>query len=471
MSDIRDVLQNRTTHLAQSLRGADEFNLPAAKGAVRRKRTVRGVLVGSAATVAVLAIGAGAWAGYGAWRVGPATSQSPSATPSGSEKPSASPSPSVTPSDEHQIVSGADVEILERLEHPTTGETWHEPVEIASLGVNNTEGWPDEMRYFEIGTRGDATIVAVVPSSYGPYAQGYGINQLLEVEGDEVRWIRCPSSRASDPCTDFEPSNAGSFSVDSDTHYDSLTYPQTTSPVSGWNLGTAPGAEVQFPEYALLGTANGFPGIDLGDYEDDMTTGATRRELAKLGASTLVEYDSAGPIPGTVSSRFAIETPFGSVIWLGGWSGNMYEPSTVNGVWYAPDSVTWDDGKDTFTKSAAGSSSFDKPRPLPAALSCNAPDEVTLDAFDPADWVKAGTHAEGADVYLPVDGGNAQAKAVWTWLHDNSGADQINPDLKYPYSTYKEFLADRSVFAWQRPDGAWVLAINSYAAQRVYECA
>ena len=111
-------LRQRDLGRAQSLRGADEFNLPAAKGAVRRKRTVRGVLVGSAATVAVLAIGAGAWAGYGAWRVGPATSQSPSATPSGSEKPSASPSPSVTPSDEHQIVSGADVEILERLEHP-----------------------------------------------------------------------------------------------------------------------------------------------------------------------------------------------------------------------------------------------------------------------------------------------------------------------------------------------------------------
>lgn len=472
MSDIRDVLRTRTSGLAASLRNTDEFDLASTRGTVKRKRAVRAAVVSTAAAVAVVAVGAGAWAGYSALTVGPATSPSPSATPSGSasEGPSSTPSPSVTPTPDREIVSGADVEILERLENPTTGEHWHEPQPIENLQLEDNADGEDLNNYFAVGTHGKATIIVSTASEFIVYGNGFPVGLMYESDDDGLRFIACPSARDSDDCIDADLVPE-SVAIDTTTHYDSLTYPATISPVAGWNLHrTIPdGSYVLGSSY--FGSANTFPG-NVSETNDISTFGYEDRiELASLGESTLAEYRVRGMVPGTTASRYVIETPFGSVIWLGEGNGNSWEPSPVNGEWYSAGAVTWDDGKNTFTKSPEGASSFEKPRPVPAAELCFAPDEVTVDALDPEQWVAAGDHTEGPRVYLPVEGGNDQSKATWKWLSENSFGSEGDEADVYPYSSYKEFLADRSVFAWQRPDGQWVLAINSYAGQRVYECA
>ena len=127
MSDIRDVLQNRTSGLALSLRNADEFNAIGAKGMIKRKRALRATLVAGVAAVGVIVVGAGAWAGYGAMKVTPAVS--PSSSPSTTPSASSTPSPSATPSAAPVVYEGrnpnmTDAEALARAEHPATGEVW-----------------------------------------------------------------------------------------------------------------------------------------------------------------------------------------------------------------------------------------------------------------------------------------------------------------------------------------------------------
>lgn len=470
MTELRDVLQQRAAHLANSLRDADEFSEPVVAKAVRRKRASRTALISTAATIAVIGIGTGAWAGYGALNPAPVASATPSPTASASAGPKVTQSPRATPSPEHTIVSGADVEILERLQHPTTGETWHAPQEIDAITLYASDDGLDPGRFYAVGSREGATIVAVVPSGYNFYGEGYGIDALLEVDGSQVRWLTCPSARETDPCLTAPSDPAPGVVVDKTTHYDSLTYPIVTSPVAGWNLGTAPNIDIPYPEVGYFGAAVGFPGITYEDYESDFTEGAKREVLAALGDSTLVELRTAGVVPGTTSVRYAIETPLGSVIWLGHGSGNTWSPSTVNGAWYEEGSVVWDDGKDTFVALPADEPD-DVPRPVPATEYCGAPDDVLLDSFDASEWAASGIHGQGATVYLPTEGGNPPAKATWSWMKGNSWADQVEASLAYPYPKYRDFLAARSVFAWERPDGEWVLAINANAGQWVYECA
>jgi len=246
--------------------------------------------------------------------------------------------------------------------------------------------------------------------------------------------------------------------VDTETHYDSLTYPANVSPVEDWSLGTAAATEYSGSE-AIFGTANYFPGI-APEYPDESLYGWDDRHLlAALGASALVEFRGEGDVSGTTGVRFAIETPFGSQINLA---------QAAQHEWYGAGVVTWDDGVDSFAASADKGGAWNV---IPAASACFGADEVLLDDFDPNEWRAMGKHSAGSTVYLPVKGGNAAAKATWEWMRDNSWADQIDEGESYPYDTYGAFLTGRSVFTWQRPDGAWVLAISREAGQRVYECA
>ena len=186
MSDLRDVLQNRAHGLANSMQGADEFDVNVATKSVRRNRVVRGALVTGGTFVMVMAVGFGGWVGYDVLRPAPPASQTPSPSAPPSTEPSVT--PSITAQPVHPIVSGDDVAILERLQNPTTGETWHEPRAIDDPGTGL-----DGRLYYEVGNRGDASIVVAVPDGFMIYTAGFGIEALFEVTSDELRWISCPS--------------------------------------------------------------------------------------------------------------------------------------------------------------------------------------------------------------------------------------------------------------------------------------
>jgi hypothetical protein len=287
---------------------------------------------------------------------------------------------------------------------------------------------------------------------------------MFEIEGDTARMLTCPSARAGDTCLDWstdweEPGR----SLDPDTHYDSLTYPERVQPLEGWTFSTAPLASADWVDSTnAFGDANTFPGIATTAEERSSLGRDERIEIVALGESTLVEFRAPGAVPGLTDSRFAMETPYGGVI---------PSNSSFTDAYYGVGAVTWNDGVDTFTHPEIWG---DAPQEFPvraASLACFGPDETLAQDFDPSEWEVAGTHRLGFDVYLPSEDDNELARAVWITMRDNSWGTDIDPALEYPYATLDEFLDARSVFAWERPDGEWVIAMDGFAGQRVYECA
>lgn len=386
-------------------------------------------------------------------------------SPSASAEPAITASPSVSADPPHAIVSGDDVAILAKLESPTTGETWHDPVPIANLGLLEYPefGIPDDYRYYEVGARGDATIVVAIPGFFDDLTGGLPVYAMFEVDASGARMVTCPSVRPLDFCLDWssdweEPGR----SLDHSIRYDSLTYPVEVQPLPGWVLRTARLKDSKWVDSAdAFGDSYTFPGISLTTGEADWLGRSDRRELVGLGQSTLVEFRHPGKVPGLTDSRFAIETPYGAVI---------PSESAMTSQWYGVGAVTWDDGAHTFTHLSPWDGTAEAWPVVSASLACFGPDETLAASFNRSQWVKSGVHRLGGDVYLPASGGNAVSAAVWQTMRDSSWGVDWEPALAYPYPTVDEFLAARSVFAWERPDGEWVIAMDAYAGQRVYEC-
>ena len=376
------------------------------------------------------------------------------------------PAPTTEPPEPHEIVSGADVAILERLEAPTTGEVWQTPVEIASLGLfpYQDAGTVDAFRYFHIGNRDGSRIIAAVEPYFEPLLRGHNIFAVIEHDGVIARMVTCPSSRTSDGCLTFsEDWLEEGRSIDTAIHYDSLTYPVAVEPVPGWTLRLGPLAHSPWPvTIEAFGEANAFPGFSLTPDALELTgLDGDRSVLAELGESALVEWRSPSPVPGIVESYLAVETPYG---------GSIPSRTAFTDDWYGVGAVTWDDARDTFTHPAIWDGGTETFPVRPANLACVMADDALATSFDESQWVKAGTHRKGLDVYVPVPGGNAISQAVFTTMKDSSWAHEVEPTLTYPYTSYADFEAARSVFAWERPDGEWAIAVDAYALQRVWEC-
>ncbi|WP_291379649.1 hypothetical protein [Demequina sp.] len=390
---------------------------------------------------------------------------SPSATPSASAAPSAS--PSVAPPPPHEIVSGADVAVLERLNAPTTGETWHEPREIANLGLFYYPAFDieDTYRYFEVGNLGAARLVVATTEYFEFYSGGYEVYALFVVTDTSAAMITCPSARGSDACLDWSADweEPGRY-LEPSVAFDTLTYPANVEPLAGWVLQPARLATTSHStSLQAYGDANEFPSIATTPDERAFLGRDTRILLTALGDSNLVEFRAEGDVSGLTDSRYAVETPYGAVV---------PSESAFSAAYYGQGAVTWTDGTDTFTHPDASGSGGTMEYPVrSASLACFGPDETIADAFDPSEWEVAGSHRLGFDVYLPVAGGNDLAQDVWQTLRDASWGEDIEPSLAYPFDTFDQFLTARSVLAWERPDGEWVIAIDGYAGQRVYECA
>lgn len=460
MSEIRKLMNEHLSHLESS----DPHGIEPAPVVIasRRRRRARAALVTGAAVGVFALAGAGTWLGLRMWDAAPIASNPP--LPSVSESPSPLPTPTPTPEESPVLwagfVTGDDVDVLARLKDPTTGETWSVPTEIDDPGIQDAE---TSARYFEVGARGTATIVVEVWPDFDLSFGEYAIGGIYEVDGDEIRFIACPSARGSDTCIDEPYGWAGAARVIArDIHYDSLTYPAVAFPQAEWRLTPARSTD-SYAGWgsAFLGYAYMFDGIDQTAVLAELM-GPDGFLSLPLGDSALVETRGPGIVAGTVNSNFGIVTPFQSFIPSAGY---FVSP------WYGVDVVTWDDGKDSFTHTPSWAEDSEKWAVVPAKETCAAVDETLLESMDPAQWQAAGKHTAGQTVYLPVEGGNATARAVWEWMSENSWAEQIDPTLTYPYDTFDQFLDARSVFAWERPDGEWVLAIDSFARQHVYECA
>ncbi|WP_062389392.1 hypothetical protein [Demequina iriomotensis] len=466
MSELRDILHQRHHEMAASLRDAPEFDEAAATRAVRTHRRGRVVVMSSSSLAAAAVIASGTWLLLApadpvvapAWTPSPSPSVSVSPTSPASPAPEPSASPSGTAESEADpsvpLVTGDDVAVLERLMNPTTGETWHEPVEVdVPAGVEAT----DHRIYLEVGARADAAIVAAVTTYDSFYTtEGFQVVALLEVDGSGTRQIVCPSTRADDMCVgDTEIAGAAE---DRETHYDSLTYPRSVTPAAAWTIATG-----TLDPSTHGGTALGWASLAAGAYavlpdgtaSTSVRTDQTRTEIAELGGSTLVALETPGEVEGTVEVHYAIDTPLGTRVQVG--------PATAG---YGAGAVTWTDGVDTFAHPDGwGVDGVARPNEP-----CWGGHEMLDAAHDASRWTLAGESSAGTDVYVPADSSNELARRIFEFERDRSYGELVDPIYVYPYETFQEFLDTRSLFTWQRGDGAWVLGIDSFAGMRYYEC-
>src|SRR5690606_8306660 len=154
----------------------------------------------------------------------------------------------------------------------------------------------------------------------------------------------CPSARSGDQCLELQASQEErGIPSDSQTHYDSLTFPTRIEVAEGWFLAPARSATRDgVGADALYGDANAFPGISLDGLEWEFLRRSTADliELTTLGASTLVEYRWRADVPGLTDSRFALETPY---------RGTIASALRFGSEHYGEGVVTWNDGRDTFS--------------------------------------------------------------------------------------------------------------------------
>jgi len=450
MNDIRDVLQHRNTHLAQSLRNADEFDLDSAKGTIKRKRVVRAALIGTAATVAVVAVGAGAWAGYGAWRVGPATSESPSVTPSGSAKPSATPTPTALSRESDMTNDRA----LELAAHPRTGEVWQQPEVYSppSQVVPEDSGW----MLYKVGSNGGADIVAVVQTLGDYRGSGAPLIALLEFDANGARLIDCPSANSDVPCSPVQTDRFFGVASDLDTFYDSLTVPPTVEAAGGIRISTAAesplGDAVRWP--GLPSPAEGAQPWALWDtIEADSNIGNTQLQLVRA-------LQAGGIVEALRSYNYAIATPFGSYVTL-----PPNGVSTLDG-----DAFGWDDGSaQVFADSQACENWRCENRWVATDFRCQTTSMTLVSDFVADEWIKSGHMADGRIAFLPTPD-NALAKDVFEAMRDSSW-DPESDTPNYEFSSLHDFLALQSLVAFEVRPGEWAVAITPDAQNNPYECA
>ena len=311
MSDLREILAERATTLAMSLRDAPEFDAIAAKRTVRRRRTSRATLIGAAAGVALIAVGGGAWvlANRDGSELIPPASPTPSATPSATPTPSSS--PSVTPIlYEGRNPKMSDAEALARSEAPATGEVWLAAAKAAHPGKWSKDpfwdGFDGSPVWMLVGSRDGNDILTERNNGY-----------LVEVSSDGTpRLIVAP--RPDQPGV----SDGDDYPIDVDTvvYYDSLALPAvfTTSEGVVLNPRQAWGAAAAFADPSLNSvsavTSFGTNALLRSSRPSDNESWGTGVANVLNGSTTDVRYLISTPYGATLYVPLDV-APIGSIEW------------------------------------------------------------------------------------------------------------------------------------------------------------
>ena len=474
MSDLGDILARAGMELGGQTGPMDDGALRRVVSGARRRRVRRHTFQGVAAVAAVVVIGASGW--WGAQREQPMPAHTPTPavtrTTAPTPTPTSEPTPTVDAGPVVRETSTDDATVLRRLAAPRTGETWHDPEPApdapALMTVNEGESVLPALR---VGTRGDATIYAVIQQSFYWDSDVLG---LFEVDGAGARFIACPTPRADDPCLEGSYGDwralAPGVSVDRDTFYDTLGIPGAVDLGGGYVVRTATTlANVRSDVDAGPGVARLGNAWPVAHAEWGPTEVAESVLVAGYGRAGLAEVRSEAVVPGLTPMFYAWKLPFGSTIQLSG--------ADVPGGDF--NSLVWDDGverdvpEDQMWGGIAGVTA-------PAAPSCT-PYTLNRDAsFDRSTWRAAGRTAEGLRVYVPVVGGNDRSRQVRAWNESQSWAwgestgEEITGAEVYQqtgFGTDQAFLDAHALVAVERPDHTWLLGMIPTAAPVVYECA
>jgi len=459
MSDeLHALLARASNDIEGAAPGLDGGRLGLVRSAARRRRIARRTAESFAGVGVVGVLGVGLWLGLGQQTPEPVV---PVVTPTVTPTPTPTPSPTVTPTPSATPTGPVvreesidDATVLDRLEHPRTGEVWQTPTPapdmapVLLLDSSNT--------VFLVGSRGPASIYVAVAADF--YGMGASVD-LFEVDAAGPRRVACPSARTGDACAD-EPAIgpdglvAGLYRWDTETFYDTLTLPREVDLGGDFVLTTTRTQQSSYFPYWVFGDGGTLVDAERGD----------QRVLRRLGPLAVVAETSPSEVPGLTNLDYAITTPFGTTI-------TLTEHDVPGGDF---DAIRWQPGFEPTPSDDGG--------PLVAASpgegACFGRTFSQETTHVAAQWRRAGETAEGRPVFVPVEGGNAMSQAVRAWQEEISwtvgaeGADGLveGAEAGYRYPTDAGFLAANALYAFQGPAGEWFLALRSDAVQAVWEC-
>ena len=309
-----------------------------------------------------------------------------------------------------------EADALARFITPTTGETWlSTPKPIASLGYIQIGDGEDDAKYYEVGKRGDNTIIMTVQSFIGD-----SIELFEKGPNGEATVIVRPNAnldytlKENDTSDSQKSDGHWSYNVDvsKTIHYDSLSIP------TSFDLNDT---EKLVPTmYNYLG--------NLTNTDEDTTT---RTVVKNLGSSNLVKLVRAYVDTKLSAVTYALELPTGTTTYL------AYTP-----VPEKIDDFTWTDGiKRTGTISgvirgcgAAGSS------------------VSRLDGASDTDFVSIGKTADGQTVYGFKNATHPLLKVDYDeYIESLSYQENVTP------LTFDQWMTDHAMIAYKNNDGEWLI--------------
>lgn len=313
-------------------------------------------------------------------------------------------------------------EQLARFITPTTGETWYaEPKALPLQGYFTTSASTETAEYtsyYEVGKRGDNTIILVKTIDGGEY------NQLFEKAPDgKVTAILHPNANAKNDADVDKSLSAGfapSIVVDLTRHYDSLSIP------SQIDIGNS---EVV--------TSDGYQGI--GSTIQSTVPDVTTKIVKTLGAGSLVKTEHTYADTHLTAIGYKIRTPLG----------------TENSMTYAPigtkfSAITW-------TTGAQVTGDFGEiVRGCGAGVSVSRGDSVV-----DTDFVKVGTAASGQVVYQFATNNATVVQKAWQETKDFYGSWTDADSKAKANISIDDFIANHGIFAQKDVNNGWLIYTNN----------
>lgn len=343
---------------------------------------------------------------------------------------------------------------LERFIHPTTGETWYKTPQkikkqaffVPARDANHFD--PEEFTdYYLVGTRGDNKIILTDEAEQGDYFLWFE-----QAPDGSVHWIVQPNTNAApanqidkDCTSSCELSLAKNVTVDSTTHYDSLTIPKSLT--FGTNQSVMPA----------------YDGWDqLTDYTQQPLDGVTNTVVKQYGQSRLVRVTTIDVANHYTNVEYELELPDGietSMFYMP-ISRDMSKYTWQNGVTVQP---TKDDGKLGDPQSYNYYSHYMSS----LARGCGGQGNgvsILANASD-ADFTVAGTSPDGKQVYQFKDTNAPLLQLLYKEYKEGGYFPTDDPNIAGKPDSFATFLKNHAVVTYK--DGTdWLVYLrNSYAPE------
>lgn len=322
-----------------------------------------------------------------------------------------------------KVVVAESDQTLSKMISPTTGETWLKaPVAIEKQGWfkgNEYDPIDDGIDYYSVGSRGDNDIILAAKYSMDD------ISYIFEkTPAGEVSIISRPNAYAiyNDQHERYLVDILiSSFTIDKDTHYDSLSIPLKIIIDEKGSFVTN--------NYEFLGYVYKAP-----------SNNTTESVVKKLGDSTLYKSEVSYSDTGLTSVSYFIKTPFNTKISL------EYEPLALNLSGYK-----WNSGE-------AWGDSGSRLKSITRGCGGIAMSSVTvIDDITDTDVQVAGASGDGLTVYEFKDSNNFFVQKAY---NEYAESQRINGNGDEPVSL-TDFLTKHAVVVYKDVNNQWLLYTRS----------